>query len=187
MPADRSTTNPLAASRRAFLKTTAAALSTTAVTAAVPTILHAADKAESKLPRVGEGAHTYEVTHDWGQLPSDVVWGDTHGVAIDASGLIYMKHRSPAEGTMDAIVVFDPDGKCVRSFGKEYHGGGHGIDIRKEGGTSCIRVRMLALRSFPLISGLTRLERKTNTRSNSGSTQMHVPVKPVCPKVEGEQ
>ena len=25
-------------------------------------------------------------------------------------------------------------GKFVRSFGKEYHGGGHGIDIRKEGG-----------------------------------------------------
>ena len=35
---------------------------------------------------------------------------------------------------MDAIVVFDPQGKFVRSFGKEYHGGGHGIDIRKEDG-----------------------------------------------------
>ena len=35
---------------------------------------------------------------------------------------------------MDAIVVFDPAGKFVRTFGKEYHGGGHGIDIRKEGG-----------------------------------------------------
>ena len=30
--------------------------------------------------------------------------------------------------------MFDPEGKYVRSFGKEYHGGGHGIDIRKEGG-----------------------------------------------------
>jgi hypothetical protein len=31
--------------------------------------------------------------------------------------------------------VFDPAGKFVRSFGKEYHGGGHGIDIRQENGT----------------------------------------------------
>ena len=34
---------------------------------------------------------------------------------------------------MDAIVVFDPQGKFVRSFGKEFHRGGHGIDVRKEG------------------------------------------------------
>src|SRR5438094_6238325 len=35
---------------------------------------------------------------------------------------------------MDTVVVFDPKGKYVRSFGKEWHGGGHGIDIRKEAG-----------------------------------------------------
>ena len=34
----------------------------------------------------------------------------------------------------DTVVVFDPDGKFVRSFGKQYHGGGHGIDIREEDG-----------------------------------------------------
>jgi hypothetical protein len=32
-----------------------------------------------------------------------------------------------------SIVVFDREGKFVRSFGKEYYPGGHGIDIRKEG------------------------------------------------------
>jgi hypothetical protein len=31
------------------------------------------------------------------------------------------------------IVVFDPKGRFVRSFGKEFHKGGHGIDLRKEG------------------------------------------------------
>jgi hypothetical protein len=35
---------------------------------------------------------------------------------------------------MDTIVVFEPSGKFVRSFGKGYYPGGHGIDIRKEGG-----------------------------------------------------
>jgi hypothetical protein len=68
-------------------------------------------------------------------LPSHVTWGETHGVAIDEAGLVYVKHRNNAADPMDAIVVFDADGKFVRSFGDEYHGGGHGIDIRKEGDT----------------------------------------------------
>ena len=34
---------------------------------------------------------------------------------------------------MDAIAVFDQEGKFIRSFGKEFHGGGHGLAIRKEG------------------------------------------------------
>lgn len=120
-----------AASRREFLKTTAAAALSSAV---APTILHAEDKAGSALPVLGEGAHRYEAVHGWGELPSHIVWGETHGVAVDSAGLIYIKHRSDAKEPMDAIVVFDPQGKFVRSFGKEYHGGGHGIDIRSENG-----------------------------------------------------
>ncbi|HEV3137613.1 MAG TPA: peptidase [Pirellulales bacterium] len=120
-----------AASRRAFLKTTAAAAISTAV---APTILAAEDKAESKLPVLGSAAHQYEAIHNWGELPKHVVWGETHGVTVDEAGLIYIKHRSNMSEPMDAIVVFDPAGKFVRSFGKEYSGGGHGIDIRKENG-----------------------------------------------------
>lgn len=119
-----------AASRRQFLKTTAAVAMTSAV---APTILHAEDKAGSKTPLLGTGDHQYEAFHNWGQLPGHVVWGETHGVAVDRAGLIYIKHRSTAAEPMDSIVVFDPEGKYVRSFGKEYHGGGHGIDIRTEG------------------------------------------------------
>lgn len=118
-------------SRRMFLK----AAGTAAAAASVgPIILHAQDKAGSKTPVVGEGEHTYEAVHNWGRLPDHIRWGDTHGVCVDADGLIHVKHRSSAKEPMDAIVVFDPDGKYVRSFGKEYHGGGHGIDLRKENG-----------------------------------------------------
>jgi hypothetical protein len=122
---------PIPATRRDFFKTS------TAVAAAAyagPTILGAEDKAGSKLPIVGSGEHTYECIHSWGELPSQVTWGDTHGVAVDAAGLIYIKHRNNhAADLMDSIVVFDPAGKCVRSFGDEYNGFGHGIDIRQEG------------------------------------------------------
>lgn len=118
-------------SRRTFLQAAGAAAVATSV---APTILHAADKAGTKTPVVGSGAHTYEATHGWGQLPDHIQWGETHGVAVDAAGLIYIKHRSRVATPIDAIAVFDPDGKFVRSFGKEYHGGGHGIDIRRDGG-----------------------------------------------------
>lgn len=119
------------ASRRTFIKSAGAA----AITAAVaPTILGAEDKAGTKRPIMGSGAHTYEVIHHWGTLPDSIRWGETHGVAVDEAGLIYIKHRNKAPQPVDAIVVFDPAGKYVRSFGKEYHGGGHGIDIRKENG-----------------------------------------------------
>lgn len=97
-------------------------------------ILHASDKSGTKAPVLGTGAFQYEVvSHNWGEVPDHIKWGETHGVAVDEAGLVYIAHRSNAPQPVDAIVVFDPNGKFVRSFGKEYHTGGHGIDIRKEG------------------------------------------------------
>jgi hypothetical protein len=119
-------------SRRDFLK--AAGTAAVTATAVGPTILGASDKAGTKNVIVGEGDHQYEAIHGWGELPDHIQWGETHGVAIDSAGLVYIKHRSRVPTPIDAVAVFDPAGKFVRSFGKEYHGGGHGIDIRKEGG-----------------------------------------------------
>ena len=53
---------------------------------------------------------------------------------VDENGLVYIKHQGVTKNAMDTIVVFDRDGKFVRSFGKEYYPGGHGIDVRKEEG-----------------------------------------------------
>lgn len=117
--------------RRNFLQAAGAV----AAISVSPLILKAADKAGSKNPVLGEGAFQYEVvSHNWGEVPSHIQWGETHGVAIDEAGLVYIKHRAHSPEPMDAIAVFDPHGQFVRSFGKEYHGGGHGIDIRKESG-----------------------------------------------------
>lgn len=118
-------------SRRDFIKTAGVAVAAAAVG---PTILHADDKAGSKAPVIGSGEHQYECIHDWGQVPDHIKWGNTHGVCVDKQGLIYIKHQSTAKEPVDAIAVFDADGKFVRSFGKEYHGGGHGIDLREENG-----------------------------------------------------
>ncbi|MFO0890526.1 MAG: peptidase [Isosphaeraceae bacterium] len=102
--------------------------------------VHGSDKAGSDHPVVGQGEHRYECHHNWGEVPSSIRWFETHNVAIDKSGLVYVTHRGAAEkpkrpeDAQDTVVVFDPQGKFVRSFGKEYHGGGHGIDIREEDG-----------------------------------------------------
>jgi hypothetical protein len=116
--------------RRTFLKHAAGAV------AAGPTasLVIASDKAVSRPAIVGEGAYRYECDHNWGGLPSHLSWQTTHGVTIDEDGLVYIKHQGYGPNVMDTVVVFDPKGKFVRSFGKEYHPGGHGIDLRKEGG-----------------------------------------------------
>ncbi len=118
-------------SRRDFLKATSSAA---IVAGTAPAILGAEDKAAAKPPVIGPDGHRYEVHHDCMQIPKHIRWQDTHGVAVDAEGLIYVKHRTMTREVQDAVVVFDRDGKFVRSFGKEFHGGGHGIDVRKEGG-----------------------------------------------------
>lgn len=112
--------------RRRFLQSTAATL------ASGPLLLGMTDKAESKAAVVGKGDHAYECDHQWGQLPDSLQWQTTHNVALDADGFVYITHQGIGK-VMDTVVVFDPKGKFVRSFGKEFHGGGHGIEIRKEG------------------------------------------------------
>ncbi len=117
--------------RRHFLKTAGAVAAAASVG---PLVLRATDKAGLKNPVLGEGEYQYEVvSHSWGEVPAHLRWGETHGVAIDEADLVYIKHRSSEPEPVDAILVFDPQGRFVRSFGKEYHTGGHGIDIRKEG------------------------------------------------------
>src|SRR5665213_149922 len=103
---------------------------------AAPLILGAQNKSGSAKPVVGQGDHTYEITHDWGDLPSGIQYGNTHGVVEDSQGNIYVHHTvNKASELHDSIVVFDADGKFVRSWGKELKGVAHGMAIRKEGST----------------------------------------------------
>ncbi len=92
--------------------------------------------ADDNKPKIilGEGDHKYECIHDWLTPPDNIRWGDTQGVAQDARGNIYISHTvHPESMSKDAIVVFDKKGKFLNSWGSRFQGGGHGLDIRKEG------------------------------------------------------
>ena len=94
----------------------------------------ASDKSGLKLPVTGSGAYTYEVHHDWGELPKSISYGNCHGVCVDSQGHIYIHHTVHATSQSDdTMVVFDPKGKFVRSWGAQFKGGAHGLTLRKEG------------------------------------------------------
>ncbi|MCC7343104.1 MAG: hypothetical protein IT170_18620 [Bryobacterales bacterium] len=116
-------------SRRGFLCGSAAVLGST------PAIM-AQKNSGGKRPITGSGEYRYEVIHDWGELPANIRYGNTHGVCQDSQGHIYVHHTvNDASESHDTMVVFDDKGKFVKSWGKEFKGGAHGLHIRKEGGT----------------------------------------------------
>ena len=115
--------------RREFLRTT----STAAVAATLSPLVRASDKSGNRLPVVGSGPHTFECLHDWLVPPDGLVWGDTHGLAQDRNGNIYVAHtvnKSSMRG--EAVVVYDSAGHFVRAFGEEFRGGAHGLGLRSE-------------------------------------------------------
>jgi len=90
---------------------------------------------------VGQGEHRYEVQHGWAKLPDQYQWQTTHNVAVDRQGLLYVIHEGRANLTdHPSIFVFDPQGKFVRAFGAQFQGGGHGIEVRQEGGEEFLYV-----------------------------------------------
>lgn len=119
----------MSTTRRTFL------VAAGAVSAVAP-FVKAQNKSGSKNPVIGEGEHQYECIHDWGELPSNIKYGNTHSVCEDAQGHIYVHHTVHKDSpSPDSVVVFDEKGKFVRSWGPMFRGGAHGMYLRKEGNT----------------------------------------------------
>lgn len=90
-------------------------------------------------PTIGAGTHTYSVNHSFLAPPPGTAWGDTHGLAQDASGRIYLAHTvGQGSEKQQAVCVYQPDGTFITGWGAEYAGGAHGLDMRSEAGTEYI-------------------------------------------------
>ncbi len=84
-------------------------------------------------PILGTGEHRYECIHDWLKPPEGLAWGDTHGLAQDRAGRIYVAHTVNASSSKaQAVVVYDDGGKFLSAWGDAFRGGAHGLDVRQE-------------------------------------------------------
>ena len=91
------------------------------------------DKTGSKMI-LGEGEYQYRTEHDFLKLPGQLSWQTTHNVAVDSENWIYVIHQGRAHlKDHPCIMVFNEKGKYIHGFGQKYQGGGHGLEIRREG------------------------------------------------------
>lgn len=132
MPRSHST----AMTRRAFVGIVAAG-GTAAALGAAPRLsapaLRTSDKSGLTNPVLGSGEHRYECIHDWLTPPQGLAWGDTHGLAQDSAGRIYVAHTvNGSSARSQAVVVFDDKGTFLSAWGDEFRGGAHGLDLRAE-------------------------------------------------------
>ncbi len=102
---------------------------------------------------LGSGNHKFEWVKDWAKLPAGVKIGSTHGgVVVDSKGHIYFS----TDGEK-SIMVFDPNGKFLRSIGPEWKpyedgNGTHDIQINKEGNQEFIYLVSLFRNKFAKIT-----------------------------------
>lgn len=78
---------------------------------------------------VGSGRHVYEWIENWARPPKGARFGYTHGVCVDRQGRVYIHNQSE-----HAMMVFDPEGLCVKTWGREFAAGAHGLTLGEEGG-----------------------------------------------------
>lgn len=79
----------------------------------------------------------YQLVENWAQLPPGVQWGVMSAVDIDSHGTIYAFKRSESgqkAGEMSSMVmVLDPNGKFLRSWGEHMFMSAHGLRVLRDG------------------------------------------------------
>ncbi|MBO0799601.1 MAG: hypothetical protein J2P31_12335, partial [Blastocatellia bacterium] len=102
---------------------------------------------------LGDGKHRYEWVHGWGKLPDGIKLGSMHGgVVVDSQNRVYFS----TDGDQ-SIIVFDQDGKYIRSMGKEWKpdkdaNGTHDLQLAEEGGREFIYLTSLFRHEFAKIT-----------------------------------
>ncbi|QEG21473.1 NHL repeat-containing protein [Mariniblastus fucicola] len=128
--------------RRKFVAASSSVLITAAASTAfaAPAIRTSKTKATNETV-IGEGDYQYKADHDFCQLPSKFKWQTTHNVAVDSNDNLYVIHEGHRHlKDHPSIFVFDAAGKFIRAFGSQFQGGGHGIEVRNEGGEEFLYV-----------------------------------------------
>src|SRR6202795_1223662 len=73
---------------------------------------------------LGSGEHRYEVIENWAKLPDGWEFKDVGAVATDSKDQVYVFNRGE-----HPMMVFDRDGKFLRSWGEGVFKRAHGLHI----------------------------------------------------------
>ena len=76
---------------------------------------------------VGSGEHRYRFVEGWGKLPDGWVLDDAAAVAVDSKDRVYVFNRGE-----HPMIVFDREGKFLRSWGEGLFKRAHGVLIDRE-------------------------------------------------------
>src|ERR1700730_12086145 len=79
----------------------------------------------------------YQLVENWAQLPQGMQWGVMSAVDIDSHGTIYAFKRSEpgqkADEMSSMVMVIDPQGKFLRSWGEHTFSSAHGLRVLRDG------------------------------------------------------
>ncbi len=93
---------------------------------------------------LGSGEHTYETSgEDWGELPDGWTYQEATAVAVDSGDNVYVYNRGG-----HAVIVYDRDGKMLRSWDEDVPGTPHGIAIGPDDSVYCVNVGNNAVRKY---------------------------------------
>jgi len=93
---------------------------------------------------LGNGKYTYEVSGtDWGELPDGWTYREATAVAIDSNDNVYVFNRGG-----HSVIVFDRDGKFLRSWGEDLFSVPHGIAAGPDDSIYCVDVGYHTVRKF---------------------------------------
>ena len=89
---------------------------------------------------LGEGDFRFEWVPGWAKLPEGMSFGNTHGcIVVDSRDRVFVN-----TDTENAVIIFDADGRFVKSWGKEFQGGAHGMCLRTEDGKEVLYLTHLS-------------------------------------------
>ncbi len=74
--------------------------------------------------QIGAGPFTYTPLENWERLPTGYSWTDAAAVAVDSKDRVYVFNRGP-----HPMIVFDPDGNVLSSWGEDLFPRAHGVTI----------------------------------------------------------
>lgn len=114
-----------------------AAYTSIAIVAVIATLGKAAAAQEPYRLLAPTPPAAYTVIEHWGELPEGRTWGATSAVYPDPEGNLWVAERCGAnlcvESDVDPVLLFDPSGKVLKSFGAGRIAWPHGIHVDHEG------------------------------------------------------